>query len=80
MYSMNVFCFLVYLLQINRNEDNLANIIKISGCRDTQTSADAFINGKYQGALTFSFLKTTSKLTEPFPKGTVEPLNNLSLI
>lgn len=53
-------------LQKHRNEDNLANIIKISGCRDTQTSADAFINGKYQGALTFSFLKTMDELDYNF--------------
>ena len=39
-----------------------ANIVKISGCRDSQTSADAYINGKYQGAMTFSFLKTMDEL------------------
>jgi hypothetical protein len=27
-------------------------IVSISGCRDEQTSADAFIDGKFQGALT----------------------------
>ena len=30
--------------------ENLNNIIKLSGCRDSQTSMDAYINGKYQGA------------------------------
>lgn len=35
----------------------LATIISISGCRDTQTSSDAFLDGKYQGALTWGFLK-----------------------
>ena len=34
------------------------DVCKISGCRDYQTSADALINDKYQGALTFTFLKT----------------------
>jgi hypothetical protein len=29
----------------------------ITGCRDTQTSADAFINGSYNGALTFSLVE-----------------------
>jgi len=29
----------------------------LSGCRDDQTSADAFIDGKYQGAMTASLLK-----------------------
>jgi len=29
----------------------------VSGCRDDQTSADAYIDGKYQGAMTASLLK-----------------------
>ena len=33
-----------------------ANVILISGCTDKQTSADAFIKGKYQGAMTWAFL------------------------
>jgi hypothetical protein len=49
-------------IQLHRNQDNLCNVLKISGCRDSQTSADAYINGKYQGALTFSFLKTMDEL------------------
>jgi hypothetical protein len=39
----------------------------ITGCRDTQTSADAFIDGAYTGALTFSLVdamkKANGKLT-----------------
>jgi len=39
----------------------------IAGCRDTQTSADAFIDGSYNGALTWSLVSairaTTGKLT-----------------
>jgi hypothetical protein len=30
--------------------------VLITGCRDTQTSADAFINGRYNGALTFGLV------------------------
>lgn len=47
-----------------------AKVVSISGCKDSQTSADAFINSKYAGAMTWSFLKTVSetnytvKLTE----------------
>ncbi len=33
------------------------NITLWSGCRDTQTSADAYIGGKYCGAFTFSLLE-----------------------
>lgn len=32
------------------------NAIMISGCKDDQTSADAYINKKYQGAMTAAFL------------------------
>ena len=31
--------------------------ILITGCRDTQTSADAFINGRFNGALTFGLVE-----------------------
>lgn len=30
--------------------------VLLSGCKDTQTSADAFIDGKYQGALTWAIV------------------------
>lgn len=34
-----------------------ANVILISGCKDDQTSADASINNKWSGAMTFYLLK-----------------------
>ena len=39
------------------NKLTLGNVILISGCLDQQTSAEAFINNKYQGALTYAFIK-----------------------
>ena len=33
----------------------------VTGCRDTQTSADAFINGRFNGALTFSLVQALRK-------------------
>jgi metacaspase-1 len=33
----------------------------ITGCRDTQTSADAFINGRFNGALTFALVQAIRK-------------------
>tara|TARA_B100000795_G_scaffold261221_1_gene237797 strand:+ start:4674 stop:6104 length:1431 start_codon:yes stop_codon:yes gene_type:complete len=42
-------------------EQNILDVCKISGCRDDQISADAFINNKYQGALTFTFIKTINE-------------------
>jgi metacaspase-1 len=45
-------------LTVNLREPDLSNnkILMISGCNDKQTSADAFINGKYGGAMTYAFL------------------------
>jgi hypothetical protein len=40
-----------------RDVQRLAKVLKISGCRDSQTSADAHIGGTYQGAMTSTFLK-----------------------
>ena len=41
---------------INETETN-GNVIMISGCSDIQTSADATINNKNQGAMTWAFLE-----------------------
>jgi hypothetical protein len=35
--------------------------VLITGCRDTQTSADAFINGRFNGALTFALVEAIRK-------------------
>jgi len=35
--------------------------VLITGCRDTQTSADAFINGRFNGALTFAIVQAIRK-------------------
>ena len=35
--------------------------VLVSGCRDTQTSADAFIGGKFNGALTYFLVETIKK-------------------
>lgn len=42
---------------INENETN-GKVIMISGCSDIQTSADAVIDNKNQGAMTWSFLNS----------------------
>ena len=40
-----------------------SNVFLISGCFDEQTSADAYIDNKFQGALTWCFLKTINENT-----------------
>lgn len=39
----------------NLIRDGGQNHVLLSGCRDDQTSADAYIDGKYQGAMTWAF-------------------------
>jgi len=48
---------------IENEHENKSNgeVILLSGCKDDQTSADAFINRKYQGALTWAFFATLEK-------------------
>lgn len=47
------------LTTINSNvEDTLGQVIMVSGCTDNQTSADAFMNNRNTGAMTFSFIET----------------------
>jgi len=38
-----------------------SNVFLISGCFDSQTSADSYIDNKFQGALTWCFLKTINE-------------------
>ena len=40
------------------NIDTMGNVYMISGCTEHQTSADAYINNKYQGAMTWSLLES----------------------
>jgi len=52
-----------------------ANVFMISGSQDVQTSADALISGKYQGALTWSFLNSMG-YADGFPKINPRPTWN----
>jgi hypothetical protein len=45
---------------INKTSKRL-NLVLISGCKDHQTSADALINKRYNGALTYYLLKNLRK-------------------
>jgi len=49
-------------LSINEKmSETKSNVFLISGCFDEKTSADAYIDNKFQGALTWSFLKTINE-------------------
>jgi len=50
----------------------LPNIALISGCRSDQTSADAYINGRYNGAFTYYFIQILRS-----PNGLKTPLSDL---
>ena len=44
----------------DKNTEAKGNLFFISGSSDSQTSADAYINKKFQGAMTWSFLKSVN--------------------
>lgn len=50
-----------YIIQNPKESLTKCRVVSISGCLDAQTSADAFINNKYQGAMTASFLNSYTK-------------------
>lgn len=51
---------------VNNNEtETIGNVIMISGCSDIQTSADAYVDNKYQGAMTWAFISVITKMTAP---------------
>ena len=45
----------------NKNEETPGNVIFISGCRDEQVSVELSIDGKTQGAMTWSLLNVLNK-------------------
>lgn len=45
----------------NKNSTISSHIIMLSGCKDDQTSADAYISDKWQGAMTNAFINTMEK-------------------
>ena len=53
------------------------DLIMISGCMDEQTSADAYINSSYQGAMTWSFLNVTDKKQDILFKDLIVNMRNV---
>lgn len=51
---------------VNNNEtETIGNVIMISGCNDEQTSADAYVDKKYQGAMTWAFISVITTVAAP---------------
>jgi len=48
----------------NKNKETNADIVMISGCGDNQTSADTFINGLSQGAMSWALLRSMKENPE----------------
>ena len=57
--------------------ETLGDLIMISGCMDEQTSADAYINSSYQGAMTWSFLNVTDKKQDILFKDLIVNMRNV---
>lgn len=75
------------LKRINKGEKGELKWVVFSGCSEHQTSADAFISGKYNGAFTYFLLKTLDrkltykqwyeKITDYLPSGEFDQVPTL---
>ena len=45
----------------HENDSMKCDAVMISGCRDDQTSADAYMNNSYRGAMSTAFMDTYNK-------------------
>lgn len=55
------------LVKYGKIPETKGEVITISGCRDRETSADAYINNTYQGACSAAYLDTMSKFANKNP-------------
>lgn len=51
--------------QNSKDTEMTGQVFLLSGCMDNQTSADAYINNKFQGAMTWALLDTLNKKATP---------------
>jgi len=50
-----------YTTTNRKNKQTKGQVVLISGCKDSQTSADAYINSTFRGAMLWSFLQVVEK-------------------
>jgi hypothetical protein len=62
----------------NSNEVPLGHIVMFSGCQDRETSADANVNGIFQGAFTYCLIETIKNNMERLTNGDFQ-MKSLSL-
>jgi len=62
--------------QNDKDTETNGQVFLMSGCMDNQTSADSYINSKYQGAMTWAFLDTLNKNATPTWKDLVTTMRN----
>ncbi len=56
------------------------NVLLLSGCKDKQTSADAYEAGEFQGAMTYCLIETIKKLNKKNKKPTIKNvIKNLTI-
>lgn len=74
----------LFSFSLERSQNVVGKVYLFSGCRDNQTSADAYINKSSQGAFTFCFLeflkKNISNTSNRFLNGAVKLRNVLKEI
>jgi len=64
-----------FYMSVENSKELFTNIVSISGCLDAQTSADAYINNKNQGAFTYSLLQCN--FSQPLYKLLIDTNNQL---
>jgi hypothetical protein len=58
-----------FIFDIERSNEVKGNVIMLSGCEDRETSADAVIQNKDQGAFTFCLIETLKNNLESLDDG-----------
>lgn len=59
-----------FLFMLERSRDVVGNVYLFSGCQDNETSADAFEQGKYQGAFSYCLIECLKNNMQRMPDGT----------
>ena len=60
-----------------KEQETIGNVIMISGCTDKQTSADAYINNAYNGAMSWSFITSLQSNSKPTWRDLIKNMRSL---